>query len=107
MDASIRVIMRKRRQNPHPTTIAKIITMVIMRTIMLSMKRSRGTITKPNQFRKMADKTASTADIAASIPGITIESTMNITRRKTIATLSIANITQPIIGHKVKSDIGR
>ena len=38
-----------RAQSPHPTTIAKMIMMASMRTIMLSMKRISGTITKPNQ----------------------------------------------------------
>ena len=37
-------------QSPHPTTIAKMIMMVIMRTIMLSMKRIIGTKKMPNQL---------------------------------------------------------
>ena len=47
---------RKNAQRPHPTTIAKMIRMVIPRTTMLSMKSIIGTITKPNQLIQMAEK---------------------------------------------------
>ena len=63
----IKVIMRKRKKRHHPTIIIKMITIVNIRTTMLSIKRSRGTITNPNQFMKKADKKVNAPAIIAII----------------------------------------
>ena len=98
----MRVIMRKRRQSPHPAAIAKMIMMVIMRTIMLSMKRSRGTITKPNQARMIRSiKPIRKDETPIKKNGIrtTIKATI---APKVVIPEMIMLIINPIIGHTVK-----
>ena len=72
-------VARHAKQRHHPTTIAKMIMTVIMRTIVLIIQRINGTITQPNQPIMIRSIKANNQDIGEIIT-ISIKTTIRLTK---------------------------